>query len=110
MDLLINNIPWKIKFIPESNSNLRRNDGSLTIGMTDNGKHIIYVNKDLNPRLLKHVLCHELVHAYCYSYGIYMNRNEEEWLARFIADYGYNIIEQTDAILSSVLQKWSGYT
>ena len=81
----------------------------MTIGMTDNNKHTIYINRDLTGNKLKHVLCHELVHAYSSSYGIYMNREEEERLAQFIADYGYDIIENTDQILSEVLQKWSDY-
>lgn len=105
MEILINNIVWKIKFIPESSRNLRRDDGSWTIGMTDNNKHIIYVSNNLDPVTLKHVLCHELVHAYCSSYGLYIERSEEERLANYVADYGYGILEKVDLILSKVLQK-----
>ena len=95
--------------VPASNMNLLRDNGTWTIGMTDNRTKTIYLYNKLNPIMLKHVLCHELVHAYCDSYGIYLDRKEEEWLAQFIADYGYNIIEQTDQILSHILQNQSGY-
>ena len=99
MSIDINNIVWKIKFIPGSNMNLRRDDGTVTIGMTDLNQKTIFINKYLEDELLYLVLCHELVHAYCFSYDIYMDSEDEEHLANFIANYGREIVNHAELIL-----------
>lgn len=103
--IMINNIPWELKFVYGANRNLIRDDGTITIGMTDNKTKTIYINKNLNNKLLYNVLCHELVHAFCFSYDIYMDSEQEERLAQFISYYGKEIINHTDEILSREINK-----
>ena len=84
--------------------NLRRNDGTLTIGMTDNKQKTIYLNENLNGALLYKVLCHELVHAFCFSYDLYFDEIQEEQLADFVSTYGQAILNKTDEILGNLLK------
>lgn len=105
MTININNISWKIKFIPGSSGDLRRYDGSYTIGMTDNKKKTIFLYEDLHGEMLYKVLCHELVHAYCFSYGIYMDEEDEERLANFIVHYASDILHLTYEVLENIVRK-----
>ena len=104
MSIIINNIRWKIKFIPGSSGDLRRYNGTYTIGMTDNRKKTIFLYENLDGALLYKVLCHELVHAYCFSYGIRLDVEEEERLADFIATYGKDILDMTDDLIGHMLK------
>lgn len=104
MEVLINNIIWKVKFIRGSSEDLRRYDGSYTIGMTDNNQKTIFINKGLKGDLLYKVLCHEIVHAFCFSYDIEMSEEEEERLASFITYYGIEIFEIADQIYSETFK------
>lgn len=104
MNIIINNITWKIKFIPEDSGDLRRDNGTSTIGMTDNNIKMIFLSDQLYGSLLYHVLCHELVHAFCFSYDIYIEDQEEERLANFIATYGRSILNLTDDVLGDMIK------
>lgn len=77
--------------------------------MTDNIKKTIFLNNKLQGDLLYKVLCHEIVHAFCFSYGIYIDNDLEEWLADFISEYGSEIIDKTDEILKNSYLKASGF-
>ena len=105
MYVVINNIKWKIKFKPASSGELRRNNGSYTIGMTDNKTKTIYLSNDLHGSLLYNVLCHEMVHAFCFSYSIYFEVEEEERLADFIATYGRMLFNKTDEIIGMLIEE-----
>lgn len=103
MTIDINNIRWKIKFIPGSSGDLRRYNGTYTIGMTDNNKKTIFLYEGLHGDLLYDVLCHELVHAYCFSYGIYMDEEDEERLANFIVHCAMDVLNLTQEALETIL-------
>ncbi len=100
--IVINGIPWALKFVEPYNSNLYRPDGSLTIGMCDNSSHTIYINNLLFGWKLKKVLSHELVHASMCSYGVALTLDQEEILADLISTYGEEIIEKTNLIFSKL--------
>lgn len=102
MDIIINNIKWKILFVESNNINLINNHGEYTLGMTDNNIKCIFIDDTISGELLYNVLCHELCHAYCFSYNIYMDINDEEHLAQFISDYGKSIINNTDILLQHI--------
>lgn len=102
MQIMINNIAWKIKFIPGSSGELKDYDGKSHLGMTDNNVKIIYINKQLENGMLYSVLCHELVHAFCFSYGIYFDIEDEERLASFIEHFGNDILHATNTVYSYV--------
>ena len=105
MKININNINWRIKFSQASDRDLQRYDGTYTIGMTDNKQKTIFLYEGLNGSLLYKVLCHELVHAFCFSYGLKFSVEEEERLADFIATYGKNIFDMTDDLIGYILKR-----
>lgn len=103
MQILINSIPWNIHFVNPSNPNLITNSGIYTLGMTDNNIKTIFLNNKLHGELLYDVLCHELTHAYIFSYKIPYSVEEEERLCQFISGYGKSIIQDTDSLLDIIL-------
>lgn len=104
MKIIINNIPWKIKVIPASSEDLRRYNGTMTIGMTDANTNTIYISKDLKGQIIYDVLCHELVHAYCFSYNIFMDIEDEEHMAQFISEFGKEIVGSTEQIIGNMVK------
>ena len=104
MKIIINNIAWNIKFIPGSSGELQRYDGTYTIGMTDNRQKIIFLYDGLDGALLYKVLCHEMVHAFCFSYDLRFSVEEEERLADFIATYGKDIFDMTDEAIGHIIR------
>lgn len=55
---LINNIYWKLAFVPANFPLLQRMNGDYTIGACDNLTRTIYISETLQGKLLKKVLCH----------------------------------------------------
>ena len=96
--IVINNVPWQIAFVPPHDDMLRRSNGELSLGVCDGYLQTIFINEQLNGHLLKDVLCHELVHAAMFSYGISLTTEQEELLAGLIATYGEEIINITNKI------------
>lgn len=79
---------------------LMRSDGSYSIGACDSETLGIYLNDRINKKLLKKVLCHEIVHATIFSYGIELSVDDEEFIADLIAKHGEEIIKLTDRLFS----------
>ena len=100
----INNQEWKIEFTNPFNEVFLQKDGNYTIGMCDNNEKIIYLAEDLTGRLLKKVLCHEIVHAAMFSYNISLTYDQEELLADIIATYGDEIIDVTNKVFKKLQQ------
>ena len=50
--------------------------------------------------MLKKVLCHEIVHATIFSYGIELSVEDEEFIADLIAKHGNEIIKLTDRLFN----------
>lgn len=102
MTVIINGAVWMLQFVDSYNPNLLREDGSRTIGMCDNSTKTIYLNDQLTGFLLKKVLCHELVHASMFSYGVYLTPDQEELIADLLSTYGEEIVEKTNLIFSKL--------
>lgn len=98
----INGIIWKVQFVDENSFALFRSDGSRTVGMTSWYTRTIYLANNLRGAFLEKVLCHELCHCICFSYGIYMNIQQEEYLANWVSLYGREVISLLDNILMQV--------
>lgn len=98
----INGVVWKLLFVDPYDPNLFRRDGSLTIGMCDNARKCIYINEQLDCFMTKKVLCHELVHASMFSYGVFLSEDQEELVADLLATYGEEIIDKTNLIFSKL--------
>lgn len=79
---------------------LMRSNGSYSIGACDSETLGIYLNDRINKKLLKKVLCHEIVHATIFSYGIELSVDDEEFIADLIAKHGEEIIKLTDRLFS----------
>lgn len=105
-DFIINGIKWKIKFVNINNPILSRTDGSRTVGMTDWNTCTVYLASNLRGSFLERVLCHELCHCICFSYGIKMDIQQEEFLADWISLYGREVIDLLDDLLNKVVSKW----
>lgn len=98
----INGITWNIKFVNPNSNNLRRSDGSLTVGVTDFPQRTVYLSELLKGAFLRKVVAHELTHAFCFSYDIVLDIEEEERMADFIATYGEELIYLLDDIMSNI--------
>lgn len=101
----INGVDWDIKFVNGNSSYLTRSDGTTTIGMTDWNNRCVYLANGLRGALLRRVLAHELCHAFCFSYAVYMPIDEEEQLADWISLYGTELVYLLDNILNTALKK-----
>ncbi len=99
---LINNIYWKLSFVSPDFPLLERKSGGSSIGAWDNLTRTIYINQNLQGKLLKKVLCHELTHAAMFSYGVDLSLQQEELVADLISTYGEEIIFITNKIFNKL--------
>ena len=99
---LINNIYWKLAFVSPDYPLLRRVSGDFSIGACDNLTRTIYINETLKGKLLKKVLCHEIVHAAMFSYNVNLTIEQEELIADLISTYGQEIIYITNKIFTKL--------
>ena len=104
MKFTVNNQEWQLLFVNPSNGNLKRSDGSITIGMTDNNTKTVYINNKLNCALTDKVICHELTHVFAFEFDYSMDIETEEIVADFMSLYGRNIIYLLDDLVQ-VLKK-----
>lgn len=98
MGFYIDDVFWKIIFVPAYSPYLRRSDGSYTLGMTDRGTKCIYIANNLYGYLLRKVLAHEICHAEIMTQDIDLDIEEEELLCDFVATFGSDIVSLTDRI------------
>lgn len=98
----INGIDWGIKLVSSNHPKLKRNDSSIALGSCDNITHLIYISELVPEYKIKKVLCHEIVHASMFSYGINITIDQEELLADLIATYGEEIIIITNKIFKKI--------
>ena len=100
--LVVNSVRWRIVFVPPDSPMLTTDNGIQTLGMTDNRYKAVFLSDRLSGEKLYDVLCHELVHVYCFSYGIAMDGEDEEHMAQFISEYGRMVVSDTDALLRNM--------
>lgn len=98
---IINNIIWHIQYKNSNSSELKRSDNVFSLGVTDGNTHIIYLSDRLQGFMLRKVLIHEICHAVCMSYDIYLPIETEEILCDFVATYGNEVFEIVDIVLST---------
>lgn len=99
MKFTVNNQEWNLVFVNPNNNNLKRSDGSITIGMTDNNKKTVYINNRLNEYLTDKVICHELTHVFAFEFDYYMDIETEEIVADFMSLYGRRIVYLLDDLV-----------
>ena len=99
---LINNIYWKLAFVPPDFPLLQRESGDYSIGACDNLTRTIYINETLRDKLLKKVLCHEITHAAMFSYNVSLTPEQEELMADLISTYGEQIVYITNKVFNKL--------
>lgn len=104
MVFTVNGIQWEIVNCNPSSDNLRRSDNSITLGVTDNNVKTVYMNSRLNDYMYDKVLCHELVHVFCFEFGYVLDIETEEIIADFMSLYGRDIVYLLDDIIG-ILKK-----
>lgn len=104
---VINGVEWELCFVPASSDKLRRSDGSITVGMTENSDdfHAVYLSNALYGQFLRRVLCHELVHCFMFSYSIHISIQEEEYIANWVAEYGTDLIMILDDLMRTMIRR-----
>lgn len=100
--ILINNIFWKLAFVPADFPLLQRTTGDYTIGACDNLTRTIYINQNLKGDLLKKVLCHQITHAAMFSYNVDLTVEQQELIADLISTYGEEIVYITNKIFNKL--------
>ena len=98
----INGEGWRIALVSPNHPELKRSDGSYSIGACDDIKKTIYICDELDNSYIKKVLCHELTHAAMFSYNIELSIEQEELLADLFATYGQEIICMTNLIFKRI--------
>lgn len=103
----INGCNWRVAFVPGNSRKLIRQDGSRTIGMCDCNDMAIYLFDGLHGALLKKVMLHEVTHAAIFSYGVYMDLEQEELFCDLLSTYGEEIIDVVDGFFSALGRLWA---
>lgn len=101
----INGIDWEIIYVNPFSDDLRRSDGSLTVGVTDMPKRSVFLSNKLRGAFLRKVLAHELVHCFMFSYSIHIPIDEEEYIADWVATYGTDLIYLLDDLMRGIISR-----
>jgi len=99
-----NGIGWRVEFTNPRNPIFMRGDGTYAPGVCVNDTKTIYLADNLEGKMLKKVLCHEIVHAAMFSYNVYLSLEQEEVIADIIATYGQEIITITNKVFRKLQQ------
>lgn len=75
--------------------------------MTDGNTHTVYLLESLRGYMFDKVLAHELCHCFCFSYGIDIPIDQEEFMADFISLYGRDLVYLLDDLLQSAFRKYA---
>lgn len=105
--MVINDVWWDICFVSPHSKKLIRSDGSYSVGVTDSTEQTIYISDMLQGAFLRKVICHEIVHAFIFSNGIYIPLEEEERIADFVASYGGEILDITETVLTEIRRSYA---
>ena len=110
---VMNGYFWHVYFVNPSSSLLIDRTCSRRVATTDANTLCIYLSEELRDGFLKTVLIHELGHAAMFSYGLlsvihsFVRPSQwieaEEWICNFIANYGDEIFNIANDILSPSL-------
>lgn len=103
--MIINGVVWRVRLVSPAHPLLLTPWKTHALGVCDKVTQTICVDKTLSPQLLKEVLCHEIVHAFMYSYMIDLSYSEEELVAELMSQYGEDILSETNAIYNGIKMK-----
>ena len=103
--MIINGVRWGVRLVSPSHPMLLTPWKTHALGVCDKVTQTIYIDKTLSARKIKEILCHEIVHAFMFSYAIDLTYDEEEMVAELMATYGNDIVKQTNAIYNGIHMK-----
>lgn len=103
--MIINGVRWRVRLVSPAHPLLLTPWRTHALGVCDKVTQTICIDETLPRWLLEIVLCHELVHAFMFSYNIDLTYNEEELVAEIISIYGQEIVEKTNAIYDGIKTK-----
>lgn len=99
---VVNNTTWNLIFVNPRSEHLKTSLNTYVLGVTDWNDKCVYVADNLYGDKLEHVVCHEIVHCFMFSYSMYLPIEEEEYIANWVADYGRELFYILDDILYSM--------
>ena len=102
----INGIQWNV-ISTNDVDNLKRPDGSITLGVTDIPCRTIFLWAGLTGRMLRKVVIHELSHAFVFSHEYELSLDEEEFICSFIDTHAIDILSMADELLLGENKKFS---
>lgn len=101
----VNGVEWSVRLVAPLHPMLLTPWQTHALGVCDKVTQTIYIDKTLQPAQFKQVLCHEIVHAVMFSYGILLSYDEEEMVAEIITEFGDEIIRLTNFIYNGIKMK-----
>lgn len=102
MFFTINSTNWRVQYENSNSGELKRSDNVSVLGVTDRNTHTIYLSNVLRGYMQRKVLIHEVCHAICMSYDVYLPVEQEEILCDFVATYGDEVFDIVDMVLGAV--------
>lgn len=96
---------WRIVFENPNSPNLQMSDGRQVLGLCDNNIKKIFIADNQYGHKQEHIICHEITHAICQEYDIYMPYDLEEELCNFMADHARETVEILDRILFAISRR-----
>ena len=103
--MIINGVRWRVRLVSPAHPLLLTPWKTHALGVCDKVTQTICIDETLSPQELKEVLCHEIVHAFMYSYMIDLSYSEEELVAELMSQYGEEILETTNIIYDGIRMK-----
>ena len=103
--MIINGVRWRVRLVSPAHPLLLTPWKTHALGVCDKVTQTICVDETLSPQLLKEVLCHEIVHAFMFSYMIDLSYSEEELVAELMSQYGEEILETTNIFYDGIGMK-----
>lgn len=100
--MIVNGIRWQVKLVSPAHPMLLTPHQTHALGVCDKATQTICIDKTLSPLKIKEVLCHEIVHAFMFSYMIDLTYEEEEMVADLMSKYGESILEKTNAVYDGI--------
>ena len=103
--MIINGVRWVVRLVSPAHPMLLTPHQTHALGVCDKTTQTICIDETLSPQKIKEVLCHEIVHAFMFSYMVDLTYDEEELVAELMTEYGEDILKKTNAVYNGIKMK-----